>query len=89
MQGALPRRPVMAAARGLAPGLRWGRLDGDEVRPPRLGGAYEGYEGGLEEGGADAVHENGEPAPARRAVLERPIAAQETGMRLAPFGNLA
>lgn len=67
--------PVVAAARGLA-------VDGDEVGLIRPGLADPGTESGREQGRVDAVHQNGQPAPAWQAVVVGHIAAQETEMRL-------
>jgi len=72
---------VMAAARGLA-------IDGDELRASGPGLAHPGGEGGRERGGVDAVHEDGEPAPAGGAVLVGQVAAQEAEVGLAPCGDV-
>ena len=83
MQGRSASGLVVARPRGLAPGLRRGRLDGDKGGLVRPCLAHEGCEGRLEQDRIDPVHEQGEPAPARRSTLIGQIAPEEVQMRLA------
>ncbi len=75
------RGAVVAAARGLA-------VHGDELRARGPGLAHPGGEGGREQGGADAVHQDCEPAPAGGAVLAGQVAAQEVQVGFAPGGDV-
>lgn len=80
MQRGLVLGAIMTATRGLP-------IDGDELGSLRPGLAHPASEGRREQRRIDAVHEQGEPASARHAVLIRQIAAQEADVGLAPRCN--
>ena len=80
MEGSLTGGAVVAAAGGLA-------VDGDELCPVGPGLAHPGGKGGRKQRRADAVHQNGQPAPAGDAVCVGQVLAQEAQMRLTPVGN--
>jgi hypothetical protein len=71
----------VAAARGLA-------VNGNELRAFGPGFAYPGGEGGREQGRVDAVHQDGQPAPAGDAVLVGQMASQEVQVGVAPRGDM-
>lgn len=53
----------------------------------RPGLPHPGGEGGGEQGRVDAVHQNGQPAPARDAVRVGQVLAEEIQMRRTPVGD--
>lgn len=67
-------------ARGLA-------VDGDELRRVGPGLAHLCREAGREQGRIDAVHQQGQPAPAGDAMMIGQVGVQELEMGLAPVGD--
>ena len=68
---------IVAAPRGLA-------VDRHEIDAVRPAFPHPVREGGGEEAGIDPVHQDGEPALARHAVLIGQVLAEEVEMRRAP-----